>query len=106
MSANILELRYALGFKRQTDLVTAQLAADMWSMTKRNLETANLTLATETDAEDVGKGDEFATQSYLTNWEASKRIQDFLSTETHAWATVFACSKVTKTSPDTGAYQY
>ena len=50
------EVRTAIGFKQQTDLVTALLAANMWSLRQTNTDFIQPELVNENDATDLGKG--------------------------------------------------
>lgn len=106
MPANVRETKIAFGFKKQSALQTAQIAADMWSLTKVNANLANVELVSESDALDIGKGDEFASQNFLTNWNVQIPIEKFLSSEIACWAFVFCLGKFTKTSPVGSSFQY
>ncbi|HRK22598.1 MAG TPA: hypothetical protein PLX06_12350 [Fimbriimonadaceae bacterium] len=105
-AANIRETKIGLGIKYQSALHTALAAADCISLTKTNASLSNVDLRTEDDAMDIGKGDEWPTQQFLTNWEVSGTIEKYLSSEFLAWLFCFGLGKTTKTSPETGAYLY
>lgn len=106
MSANIRETKIAFGYKIQSDLQTANIGADMLSLTKVNASLANVDLKSEDDGADIGKGDEFPTQNFLTNWDVSGSIEKYISSEFMAWLFCFGLGKTTKTTPAAGAYQY
>ena len=73
MSATRLqEVLVCFGKGKQTDIATAQAAAVMWRMNKLNAALANPKLATEDDAEEYGKGHEFATTTFKTSWDVER----------------------------------
>jgi hypothetical protein len=53
MPANIRETKIGFGFKKQTALQTANLAADIWSLSKVNAALSTVSLNTEDDAAEV-----------------------------------------------------
>ncbi len=84
------------GKKKQADIATAQVAADMWRFSKLNAALANPKLATENDAEEYGKGHEFPTATYKTAWDVSATLEKYLSAEIGTWAVCFGLGKVVK----------
>ena len=96
MPANILETLIGWGFKKQTDIATANLVAGVWRLGKLNAELSPPRLNTEDDAEEMGKGHEFATQNFKTFWDTNGRIEKYLSSDFAAWAMAFALGKVVK----------
>src|SRR5262252_6191209 len=95
--ANIRETKIAFGYIPQADLATANTAAEIWSLTKTNPAMAVVTPVTETDANDIGKGDEFPTQVFPTSMDTSVALEKYASSEALAWAFCFATGKATKT---------
>jgi len=95
--ANIRELKIAWGYIPQADLVTENTALEIWSLTKTDTATATVTPVTETDANDIGKGDEFPTQVFPTSMDTAAPITKYTSSEAAAWAFCFATGKATKT---------
>ncbi len=89
MPANIRETRIGFGFKKQSALQTANLAADVWSLAKMNAALSTVTLNVEDDAAELGKGHEFATQTFKSHWDVSGAIEKYLTSEIAAWAFVF-----------------
>ena len=89
MPANIRETKIGFGFKKQTALQTANLAADIWSLSKVNAALSTVSLNTEDDAAELGKGHEFATRVYPTSWDVQGAIEKYLTSEIAAWAFVF-----------------
>ena len=60
-TTRLQEVQICFGFGKQTDIATANLVAAMWRLRKLNAQLANPKLNTENDAEEYGKGHEFAT---------------------------------------------
>ena len=89
MPANIRETKIGFGYKKQTDLATPNASGDIWSLTKTNAALSTVTLNTENDAAELGKGHEFATQTFKSHWDVSGSIEKYLSSEIAAWAFVF-----------------
>jgi len=89
VSANIRETKIGFGYKKQSAIQTANVLADIWSLNKTNASLAENTLNTEDDAEDLGKGHEFATQVFKSHWDVQGSIEKYLTSEIAAWAFVF-----------------
>jgi hypothetical protein len=104
--ANIRETKIAFGFKPQADLATENLPAEIWSLTKTNPALAVVTPTTETDANDIGKGDEFPTTMYPTNMDASVALEKYSSSEFLAWLFCFTTGKATKTTIAATGFTY
>jgi len=96
MSANIRETLIGFGKARQSDIATPNDAADIWRLGKLNAALANPKLNTENDAEEFGKGHEFATQSFQVSWDVNGTLEKYLSAEIAAWAMAFGLGKVVK----------
>ena len=96
MSANIREILIGFGKGKQTDIATANLVANIWQLKKLNAALANPKLNTESDAEEFGKGHEFATQVFKTSWDITGAIEKYLSSDIAAWAMAFGLGKVVK----------
>jgi hypothetical protein len=100
--ANIRETKIAVGFVPQPDLITVNTPAEMWSFTKTNATTMAVTPVTETDAADIGKGDEFPTQVFPVSMDATVTVEKYASSEFLAWVFAFATGNVVKTAAGTG----
>jgi len=100
--ANIQETKIAWGFKPQANLTTPNTAAEIWSLTKTNTTLSIVTLNTEDNADDIGKGDEFPTQQYPTSIDTAVPLEKYTSSEAAAWAFCFATGNATKTAAGTG----
>ena len=73
-TTRLQEVQICFGFGKQTDIATANLVAAMWRLKKLNAQLANPKLNTENDAEEYGKGHEFA----------DDHVQDFVGHRRHA----------------------
>ena len=103
MSVALLqEVRFAIGFKQQTDLVTPLIAADMVSLRQTNSELIQAQPINEDDAADYGKG-VYPTQTFPSHWNASGPFNGRLSAEALAIITGFALGAYTSKAPTTGA---
>ena len=95
-TTRLQEVLIAFGKGKQTDISTANTAATMWQLRKLNATLANPKLATESDAEEYGKGHEFPTQTFKTAWDVGGTLEKYLSAEIAAWAMAFGLGKVVK----------
>jgi hypothetical protein len=95
-TTRLQEILICFGKAKQTDIATANLVAAMWQLKKLNAALANPKLATENDAEEYGKGHEFATQTFKTSWDVGGTLEKYLSAEIAAWAMAFGLGKVVK----------
>lgn len=93
-TTRLQELLICFGKQKQTDIATANGAAGMWRLGKLNAALANPRLNTENDAEEFGKGHEFATETFKTSWDVSGTLEKYLSAEIAAWAMAFGLGKV------------
>ena len=100
--ANIQETRIAFGMAPQTDVSTANTALQMWSMTKTNPALSVVAPVNETNALDIGKGNEFPSQVYPTNMDAGVALEKYVSSEFMAWLFAFTTGDVTKTASGAG----
>lgn len=96
MPANDREILIGFGKNSQTNLATANTAAGMIRLGKLNASNMYPKLVTENDAEEFGKGHEFATQVFKTYWDVSGQIEKYLSAEFAAWVMAFSLGKVVK----------
>jgi hypothetical protein len=89
MSYNSQQLQFGIGFTPQSNLVTPNKAAEIWRVGKSNAGFSKFGLTTESNAADIGKGSEFATQVFPVSWDVSGSIEKILSSEMAAWAFIF-----------------
>ncbi len=95
-TTRLQEVQICFGFGKQTNIATANLVAAMWRLKKLNAQLATPKLNTENDAEEYGKGHEFATQTFKTSWDTGGTLEKYLSAEMAAWAMAFGLGKVVK----------
>lgn len=100
--ANVQETRIAFGFKPQTNVSTINALSDMWSLTKVNPGLSVVNPVNETNALDIGKGNEFATQVFPSHQDTSAGLEKFVSSEFMAWLFCFTTGKATKAAAGTG----
>lgn len=93
--ANVREVRAAIGYQDQATISTPNIAAEMFSFTKLNDSLANLVPQTENDADWIGKGDEFATQSFLDSWTVDVSVEKYLSSQFLAHCAVYGLGHFT-----------
>lgn len=99
--ALIQEVRFAIGFKQQTNLATALVAADMVSLRQTNTELIQAQPINEDDSADLGKGI-YATTTFPSHWEAAGPWNGYMTAEALAVITGFAVGFLTSKAPTTG----
>jgi hypothetical protein len=104
--ANVRETKIAFGFKPQSALDVANTPTELWSLTKTNAALSVVNPQVETDANDIGKGDEFPTQTFPTSMDTSVPVEKYTSSEFAAWLFCFTTGKATKTAAGTLGFNY
>ena len=99
--ARPFEHQIAIGRKRQTDIVTVAIEADLISLSTLNAAPAVLEPTFEDDAAYIGKGHEWPTEQFFSHWDFSASIEKNLSAEFAAWAFAFALGNVVNDPPGT-----
>lgn len=105
MSANIRELLSAVAIHKQTGIAVLPSAADFITMSKVNAAASNVNYINETDALDIGKGDEWARQVISSHIDAAVDFEKYASSEIGAFIAVFGLGSWVETA-DTGTSQY
>jgi len=100
--ANVQETQIAFGYKPQTDVATPNTIPEMWSLTKVNPALSTVTPVNETNALDIGKGNEFPSQVFPSYQDASVALEKYVSSEFMAWLFCFTTGDATKASAGTG----
>src|SRR5215831_1241255 len=100
--ANVQETQIAFGFKPQADVPTPNTIPEMWSLTKVNPALSTVTPVNETNALDIGKGNEFPSQVFPSYQDASVALEKYVSSEFMAWLFCFTTGDATKASAGTG----
>lgn len=106
MAVNIRQVNLGIGLVDQADLATVNANAEFIRPTKINRALAAVPLNTESNAEDLGKDDEFETQSFLTNWDMTDTWEMDATSEMLAWAFSFGLGTSVDATVATGAYSH
>lgn len=89
MSYNVQNTVFGIAYKPQSALHTPNVDADFWKISRANAGFTRFGFNTESDAAEIGKGSEFATQVFPVSWDVSGSIEKYLSSELAAWAFAF-----------------
>jgi hypothetical protein len=100
--ANIQETKIAFGFKPQAAVPTINALTEMWSLTKINPALSVISPVNETNAADIGKGNEFPSQVFPSHIDASVALEKYVSSEFMAWLFCFSTGLATKAPAGTG----
>jgi hypothetical protein len=100
--ANVQETKIAFGYKPQADVTTINALSDMWSLTKVNPALSVVNPVNETNALDIGKGNEFPSQVFPSYQDASVPVEKYCSSEFMAWLFCFTTGQATKGASGTG----
>jgi hypothetical protein len=100
--ANIQETKIAFGYKPQADVPTANTITEMWSLTKVNPALSVVNPVNETNALDIGKGNEFPSQVFPSHQDTSVALEKYVSSEFLAWLFCFTTGQAAKTPAGTG----
>jgi len=96
--ANTREILIGFGKKKQTNITTANILADIWRLNKLNATLASPKYIAEDDAAELGKGHEFATATFKSHIESTgHQLEKYISSEFAAWLFSFGLGKVVKT---------
>jgi hypothetical protein len=87
MAANIQELQVAFSKTAQTAIDVA--STDLVRFNSTSQDIADVDPVVEDDADEIGKGNEFAEESFLVAWKVSKKWECYLSAESLAIAAAF-----------------
>jgi hypothetical protein len=105
--ANTQEMLIGISYKKQSAIGTGVTSTgDFWRVSKTNRALATVDPTTEDDAQDIGKGDEFARNVFPLAQNAIVPMESYLTSQKLAWLMCFALGKTTKSTPETGAYLY
>jgi hypothetical protein len=103
VSYNVQSSKFGVAFKPQTDLQTPNVSADFWRLGRINGGFASIQPRNESDAQDSGKGSEFATRLFPIGQDVSLSFQKRLSSEWAAWVMAFAMTPANMTVTPDGA---
>jgi len=93
MAMQTFEQRVAIGRVAQAALLTASAAGDLISFKKLNASLADPALSTEDDTDELGKGHEFAEDSFVTSWDVSGQLDKYLTSEAAGILLAYALGK-------------
>jgi hypothetical protein len=96
MPAKTREILIGFGKCKQSNIATANTVNGIWRMNKLNASYGGPKLNTENDADELGKGNEFASQVFKTSWDAGGQLEKYLSAEFAAWVMAFSLGHVVK----------
>ena len=99
MAARIQNKVLGLGLAKQADISHA--STTFLRFRQLNAELAPSAFETETDAAEIGKGDEFISSVFPVAWNPLARIDKYSSAEFMTWGLAYAMGGVTET---TGTY--
>lgn len=88
MPANIQELQCAFSKTAQTAIDVA--SSDLIRFNTTSSDIADVELMVEDDAKEIGKGHEFAENTFVTAWKATKKVQCYLTAEAFGLFGAFA----------------
>ena len=95
MPARIQSLILGLSIPKQADISTiATVATAFQRFKKLDMDIPTLRYGTETDKDEIGKGDEFIHAVYPTAYDVSGRLEKYGSAEFVLWAWGYALGNV------------
>ena len=98
-------IQIGMGFKKQSALQTALVAADIWTLRSTNQDVPQPVLNNESDKDDLGKG-VYATQVYKSHQDSSYPRNGLLTSEWGVMLTAFGLGATVKTAAGTGGFKY
>ena len=99
--ALLQEVRFAIGFKKQTDLVTQLADANLISLRQTNEDPMYARPINEDDAADLGKGP-YITRTFPSHWESGGAWNGRLTSEAAAIIMAFGMGNAVKTATTSG----
>lgn len=98
----IQEIASAIGFNKQSALQTSLADASMWRLSQTSTEVGQSIGVTESNADDIGKGDEYSTQLFKSHRDAQWPWNSRLSSQNAAMLAVFGLGSFVKSAAGTG----
>ena len=100
MPARIQGYKLGIGIPKQANISTiATVATAFQTFRKLDMEVPTLRYGTETDKDEIGKGNEFISQVFPTAWDVGGRLDKYGSAEFTLWAWAYALGNVVYGSP-------
>lgn len=106
MSANIRELLTSVGYVAQSDLTTPNVLANFRTIPKINEDLVEYNPNVEDDAEDLGKGHEFAENTFRLGTDVRFTLEYYLNSEMAAFAFSYGLGTSVDSVPEAGAYRH
>lgn len=100
--ADIREIILGIGYKKQSALQTALVAADIWRLRQTNRTPGQPSFVTDNDKDDLGKGTPFATQVFKTSASSEFPWEARLTSQNAAMLGVFGIGLQAKTAAGSG----
>lgn len=97
MPSRVQQLVLGLSTSKQADIATA--AATFMRFRKLDTTITSPKPMFENDAPEIGKGHEFATQTFPSHYDVQNRIEKYASAEFLTWAWAYALGNVAVTGP-------
>jgi len=88
----VQSLKYGLGSAKQVDIAT--IASSFNRFRKLNMDVHTPEYKTETDKDEIGKGNEFITEVFPVNYDVAGSIQKYGTSEFTLWAWAYALGNV------------
>jgi hypothetical protein len=95
MPSNLFETLIAFSKAKQAAIATPNTVAGMWRLNKLNSAFGGPKLITESDAGEIGKGNEYAANIYRSYWDVNGQLDKYASAEFACWAFAFALGSIT-----------
>jgi hypothetical protein len=92
MPSRVQQLNFGLGLNKQTNISTA--SSTFIQVKKNNMDLTTPKFGTETDKDEIGKGNEFIQTVYPTAYTVANRIDKFASAEFLTWAAAYGLGNV------------
>ena len=95
MPTRLQALKFGLGIPKQANISTiATPATAFQTFRKLDMEVPTLQYNTETDKDEIGKGNEFINQVFPTNFDVAGRMEKYGSAEFMLWSWAYALGVV------------
>src|SRR5271168_1671508 len=97
MPTRVQSLIYALGMNKQSNISTIASSFARWR--KLNLDVHTLEYRTETDAAEIGKGNEFISEVFPVAYDIGGRIEKYGSAKFTIWAWAYGLGIAAYSAP-------
>jgi hypothetical protein len=94
MPARVQQLILGVSKAKQANIATAVAAASFLRFKKLNADITSPRPVFESDAAEIGKGHEFASQTFPSHYDVANRLEKYASAEFVTWAAAFGLGNV------------